>query len=161
MKRLFFLLPACFIFAYSCKKDKGKQFPPEPQIYYQSTTPDKVNVRDTASMTTVVFRFTDGDGDIGQSTSDTVYSIFIRDSRDTTSSDSTYAFPFPYIASEIRPNGGLEGLVSLNIGRQYYRVWDSLHTALLKDTMTWSIYIKDEAGNKSNVITTDTIYVQY
>jgi hypothetical protein len=161
MKKIIVLTAACFCFLFSCKKDKGKQFPPEPQIYYQSTTPNTVNFLDTTSMTTVTFRFTDGDGDIGMDKSDTLKSIFIRDSRDTTAGDSSYAFPFPYLADNIRPEGGLEGNVTLHIGRQYYRVWDSAHTAARKDTMVWSIFIKDMAGHKSNVITSDTIYIQY
>ena len=161
MKKSLFIISVLIFFVYSCEKKKGKQFPPEPQIYYQSTTPDTINILDTASLTTIVFRFTDGDGDIAQDSKDSVPAIFVRDSRDTSLDNFTYALPFPYIAPNIRPDGGLEGTVALNLGRQYYQVWDSLHLALGRDTMVWSIYIEDIAGNKSNLITSDTIYIRY
>lgn len=160
MKKMFLLVLAVTFFYLSCKK-KEKSFPPEPQIYYESALPNTINVFDTSSATIIKFQFEDGDGDIGTSQNDTLMSIFLRDSRDTSSNDATYEFPFPYIPNSIRNGKALEGTVSLNVGFQFYRMWDSLHYALLKDTMTWSVYIQDLSGNKSNVITTDTIYIEF
>lgn len=143
--------------------EKKEPFPPEPQIYYQSVTPNTINILDTTAITRIHFTFTDGDGDIGTDPAEGDIGIFVKDSRDTSTIglDYTYEYPFPYIPTNIRGSNGIEGSVVLTLGREYYRNWDSLHLALGKDTLVWSVYIKDLAGNKSNVITTDSIYVEY
>lgn len=145
---------------FSCKK-KTETFPPEPQIYYESALPTKINVFDTSANTIIKFSFTDGDGDIGWDQAGTQMSIFLRDSRDTTTEESTFQYPFPFIPEAIRTGKALKGTVTMDLGFQYYRIWDSTHFALKKDTMVWSVFIQDDAGNKSNVINTDTIYIQY
>lgn len=160
MAKIVFLIMMVFIYS-SCKGDDKKVFPDEPQIYHQSTIPNMVNVFDSTAFTTIVFQFTDGDGDIGRDPQEEEMNIFLKDSRDTTQEDYSYSYPFPYIAPNIRPKGGLEGTVSVNLGRQYYPPRDSLHIALGKDTMFWSIYIMDNAGNKSNIIQSDTIFISF
>jgi len=160
MKKIFFLILACIWSLYSWKKETN-HFPPEPQIYYQSTTPNHINVFDTAAYVRILFRFTDGDGDIGNDSQEADSSIFIKDSRDTASLEYTYTYPFPYLNPSIRPKGGLEGSVTLNLNAAYFSPRDSLHLALGADTMVWSIYFKDKAGHKSNVIRSDTVYIKY
>ena len=162
MKRqIYGLLAAIICLAASCQKDPD-QYPDEPLLYYQSTSPRIVLNQDTASNIRIELKFTDGDGDIGMDPSENTMGIFLKDSRDTSSADFSYPHPFPYIPDNVRPKkGGLEGGIMLNLGRQYFtRFIDSLHLALRRDTMRFNIYIQDIAGNKSNVVTTDTIYIQ-
>jgi hypothetical protein len=103
-------------------------------------------------------KFTDGDGDIGRDPKQEMQSLYITDSRDST---KVYPYPFPFIDDNMRPSdGGLEGFITIKLGRQYFNVTDSLHIALGKDTLHWDIYIKDEAGHKSNVVSTDPIYIE-
>lgn len=160
MKKSILLGFVFMLIAFSCKK-KQAALPPEPQIYYESALPANINVFDTSAKTTIQFSFQDGDGDIGTDQSGTKLSIFLRDSRDTGTETSTYQFPFPYIPSNIRTGNALTGNVNLDLGFQYYRIWDSLHFALKRDTMVWSVYVMDDAGHKSNTINTDTIFIKY
>lgn len=153
------LLPGLMLMA-SCKKER-KTFPPEPELTHVSTTPNRIDMFDSMSETYILVHFTDGDGDIGTDPNEETRSIFIKDSRDTTGGDSTFGYPFPYIKPTIRPDGGLEGTFSLRLDRAYYNPWDSLHLALGKDTMTWDIFVIDDAGNRSNTITSDTIFIDY
>lgn len=162
MKPKIFLLLSLVVLFAACVKKPGS-YPPEPQIYYQTTRPNLVNLEDTSTGVKIELKFTDGDGDIGRDPNQELQSIYLRDSRDTsTSVDYTFQYPFPFIDENMRPDdGGLEGFITISLGRQYFSVTDSLHLALGKDTMHWDIYIKDEAGHKSNVVSTDPIYIEF
>ncbi|WP_118975532.1 hypothetical protein [Taibaiella koreensis] len=160
MKRQIFLLLSLALFLASCTK-QPKDYPPEPQIYYLSLRPQQVNLNDTAGVL-IELKFTDGDGDIGTDRSGETKNIFLKDSRDTSSSPFTLRQPFPYIEDYMRPTkGGLEGFLSINMGRQFFSVTDSLHLALRKDTLYFNIYVEDDAGHKSNVVQTDPIYLEF
>jgi len=146
----------------SCLKQPGS-YPPEPQIYHLSTRPNTINLNDTINAVQVELKFNDGDGDIGTDPQAGIQNIFIRSSKDTsTSQDYTYALNFPYVQDYMRPkNGSLSGFFTLNLTKQFFSITDSLHLALRKDTITWSIYVVDDAGHKSNVVTTDPIYIEF
>lgn len=160
MKRQIFLLTGLILFFASCTKDPD-QYPDEPQIYYQSTTPRTIDIKDTAAFIRIELKFTDGDGDIGLDPGNGEMAIFLKDSRDTSKELYTYPYPFPFIPQSARPTkGGLEGGITINLGRQYFNVVDSLNLALKRDTLSYNIYIMDRAGHKSNIITTDSIYIQ-
>lgn len=160
MKKL--ILIVCILFAAlsSCKKET-QEYPKEPQIYYLNMNPDKIRVSDPNQFIDIQFRFTDGDQNIATNPDETDSTIFLKDSRDTTMAPYTYAYPMPYIPQDLRPDGGLEGMVTLHLSNAYFSPRDSLHLALGKDTMIWFIYIKDNAGNISNTIQTDTVYLNY
>lgn len=159
MKRLLMLCPVFVLLVLSCKKTVN-DFPPEPEITHVSTSPQEIHIFDTSALIQIKFHFTDGDGDIGLDPSEQKLGIFLKDSRDTTQRDSTLGYPFPYIDPSIRPKGGLEGVATVKLGREYFLL-DSLHTALGSDTMVWYLYIQDDSGTKSNVIHSDTIYIKY
>jgi hypothetical protein len=72
-------------------------FPPEPQIYYQSTTPRTVDLQEEEANVRISLKFTDGDGDLGRDPGEMERNIFLKDSRDTTASSFTIDYPFPYI----------------------------------------------------------------
>lgn len=164
MKRILLLLSISLIVWASCKK-KAPIFPIEPQIYYNSITPTLIDFfKDTGAVIKISVRFNDGDGDIGQDASEMTNSIYLKDSRDTTSADTTFGYPFPYISKAQRPdNGSLEGNFEVDLKMTTYipTYVDSLHLALGADTVIYKIYIKDVAGHKSNVITTDPIIVKF
>ena len=160
MKSLISFLIGIAIFATSCQKDPD-QYPIEPQIYYQSTTPRTMSFEDTSASIRIELKFTDGDGDIAQDPNDAEISLYMKDSRDTSSKLFNHAFPIPYVPESNRPSkGGLEGGITLNLGKQYFNVTDSLHIALKRDTLQFMIYIQDRAGHKSNLVTTDAIFIQ-
>lgn len=162
MKAQIFLLLGLITLSASCKKKPGS-YPPEPQIYYMGAIPRVVNLEDTAAMVKIDLKFTDGDGDIGRDPNEKQENIYLRDSRDTsTSIDYTFKQNFPYLDDSKRPDGGgLEGFMSISLGRQWFSISDSLHLALRKDTLHFDIYIMDDAGHKSNVVSTDPIYIEF
>jgi hypothetical protein len=159
MKKLLLFFPVFVLAGISCKK-KGNEFPPEPAITYISTLPHEIHIFDTTALIQIKFHFTDGDGDLGLDPSELKLGIFLKDSRDTTTRDSTVGYPFPYIAPSMRQKGGLQGTVSVNLTREFFPI-DSLHVALGGDTLSWFIYVQDTSGHKSNVIQSDTIYIKY
>jgi hypothetical protein len=62
----------------------------------------------------------------------------------------------------MRPDdGGLEGFITISLDKRYFSISDSLHLALRKDTLTWKIYIQDDAGHKSNVVSSEPIYLSF
>jgi hypothetical protein len=162
MKSKIVLLLCLIAFFASCVKKPGS-YPPEPQIYHLSTRPNVLNLEDTVSAVKIELKFNDGDGDIGLDPDQKKQSIYLRDSRDTsTDKDYTFQYPFPYIPDNMRPSsGGLEGFITVSLGKDYFSVTDSLHLALRKDTMHWNIYIMDDAGHKSNVASSDPIYLEF
>lgn len=162
MKRILFFLTIATILWASCAKKANNNFPIEPQIYYKSVDPNIIDFNDTTSAVNITFTFNDGDGDLGTDQTNTQQQIFLKDSRDTTSGDSTFGYPFPYVDPSMRPkNGSLQGNVVVRLGRQYFSVIDSLHIALRKDTLHYKMYVIDDSGHKSNVIETDPIYIQF
>lgn len=162
MKRILFLLFISIIIWASCTKKAYNYYPVEPQIYYKSLTPNAIDFNDTNAAVNITFTFNDGDGDLGYDETETAHNIYLKDSRDTTSADTTFGYPFPYIADNMRPkNGSLQGNVVVTLQRPYFSPRDSLHFALHGDTLFYKIYVQDKAGHKSNVITTDPIYIKY
>jgi len=164
MKRLLFLLSGTVLWGASCEK-KPDQYPPEPQIYLLRTTPNTIDLADTAAMVKIDLEFTDGDGDIGTNPNPDAgpFNIFLKDERDTSSAPYTYQQAFPYIEDYMRPaEGGLEGFITVNLRSNYFVAYlDSTHLAQRRDTTRYSIYIQDDAGNKSNVVTSDYIYMHF
>lgn len=160
MKKLSILICILLLGVYSCKKETT-DYPNEPQIYYLSTNPNQIQVTNPNEYITIQFRFTDGDQDLADDPNESDSTIFIKDSRDTGMLDYTYTYPMPYIAKNLRPDGGLEGVVTLHLSNAYFSPRDSQHLALGKDTMVWFIHIMDNAGQKSNTIQSDTIYLNY
>lgn len=125
-------------------------------------TPKRINLNDTAAKVLIELKFTDGDGNLGNSEDPTEESIFIKDSRDTSQKLYSYTYPFPYIPQYMRPSGGgLEGFISINLGKEYFSITDSLHLALRKDTLYFRIYIEDEGKVRSNILQTDTLYLEF
>lgn len=160
MKKLLLLLFLSALTTVSCKKN-AIVYPDTPQIYDQTTQPDHIKVSDPNAFVSIQFRFIDGDHNIADDPNETDSTIFIKDSRDTSSKPYTYTYPMPYIPPEMRPAGGLQGSITLHLSNAYFSPRDSTHLALGKDTMFWSIYVKDDNGNISNTIHSDTIYISY
>jgi len=61
----------------SCQKDPD-QYPIEPQIYYQSTTPRIMSFEDTAASIRIELKFTDGDGDLALDPTENETSVFLK-----------------------------------------------------------------------------------
>ena len=100
------------------------------------------------------FKFTDGDGDIGN---DTISVIHVKDIR--TDSTGIAKFSFPDIDGSIEdPKKGLTGVCVFSPGMPHPR-FDSVHM-LNGDTLYYEVYITDRANNESNHIITNKFRVK-
>ncbi|MFT4060789.1 MAG: hypothetical protein QM642_00370 [Edaphocola sp.] len=145
--------------AYACTK-KPHEYPDEPEISLYWVDPLSISLKDTSAKVHITFKFTDGDGNIAWEESK--QAIFLKSSKDTSSADYTYSYPFPVVSAAQRPSeGGLEGFATVNLGKEYFPITDSLHIALGQDTFQYRIYVMDDDSNKSNVINTGNIYVSF
>lgn len=143
------ILLACVIVVLAaCNKDK---FTTEPQIKYKSLSPNicssTVLNPQSPEIPRLTISVTDSEGDLGITGSDTAR-IYIRNLL-TNSIDS---FDFPDLNATSKPN--FKGDVEVNL-------FNALECRSFgpprprTDTTYFEVYIKDFAGNKSNVIKTD------
>ena len=130
---------------WSCKKDK---FTTVPQISFKSIDPNTLSSTsvDPASGPFLRFNLTDAEGDF----SDTVYAYVKNISYAPFKLDS---FAFPVLTGLDRKN--LDVDVSVNIRSVLSK---STRPSPKIDTLKFEVYVKDNAKNKSNVITAGDVY---
>jgi hypothetical protein len=151
MKLLQYIIP-CFIIltAFSgCAKEKIVEPAPvsaTPSIKFISIAPGTaIKYVDEIKIT---IEYTDGDGDLGENVSDTK-NLYCTDSRNNV----TYQFRIPQLAPD-NANITIKGNLSFNLDPQGF-VDDNDNT----ETATYSIYIKDRAGNQSNTVQTTPLVI--
>ena len=98
----------------------------------------------------VVLSFTDGDGDLGKlNTLDTTPNLFIIDKRFGVIDSLSYSIP------NIPQNGSVKdvsGSIDVNLLSKIY--CNPLFPEKMKDTLEFSLQVRDRAGNYSNMIST-------
>ena len=106
----------------------------------------------------VLFKFEDGDGDLGRSANAEENNVFFIDTR-TGELDNSFGIPFiPQLGS----SNGIEGEVQILLFSTcclFESGQDPCTASSIEpyDFLQYEIYIVDRAGNESNHITTDTI----
>ena len=157
--RLLAWLSGLLLFGALSTCSKPPTYPDEPQIEYRGTNKASVlqgNPQLPIDTLLVFFSFTDGDGDISFP-SDSL-DIFLTDSR----TDLTTNLRFPVIPAEGTGNG-ISGEVTLRlINRDYLCCINNnficrIDPAFPRDTVSFTVQIRDRAGNLSNKIQTETI----
>ena len=145
-----FILTASAIF-FSCEKNMVSKI---PHISLTALVPDSMRVGyDTAY---IVFKFTDGDADLGNDTSSSVY---IKDLRFDTAGFRRYNFPVIDATIE-DPKKGLSGTGYVLLPDSLTKPRpDTLHL-LHGDTIAYEMYITDRARNQSNHIFTPSIIIR-
>jgi hypothetical protein len=153
----FILYIAVIIGFVSCVS--APDYPDEPFIEFMGM--DKTSmVQNTVNSDSVfVFiSFTDGDGDLGYGVTDTMTNVFIRDSRSGFIQDR---FKTPEVPPE-GANNGISGTLRILLyttccifpeGIPPCAAPDQFPT----DTLHYEIFLKDRAGNESNIIRTSDI----
>jgi len=132
------LIPSC---------NKEPTFPKEPQILYVTVNKTILNTGDDTDTLKIIFEFTDGDGDIGRPENDTVPDVFITDNR----TGFTYKYRLPLV-DQLRAQRGIKATAIIDIiGIISCRPFRDT------DTTTFSVQIKDRAGNLSNTEQTPEI----
>jgi len=147
-----------FIFIISaastaCQKNTVSKI---PQIRFQSMTPDSIKAADVLDTVNITFFLEDGDADLGNNPYDTVYDIYIRDSR----VDTFKGYFFPSISQEAEDaTKGISGYCTFQqLGALLLPRQDSMHIKN-GDTLYYEIYIKDRAKHESNHIYTPKLYI--
>jgi len=138
-----FLFAVLCVALFSCKK--AEEIGPIPEIEFVSVTPQNVNEYTDSLMFTISYR--DGDGDLGENTTD-AENFFLTDSRNNV----IYKFRIPQLAPD---NSSIIIEGNLNITLANTAIIDGSSS----QTFTYSIYVKDRAGNQSNTVVTSPITV--
>lgn len=139
------IFPLCLIMLIAaCKKD-DEGISTTPEIEFVSVTPNSVVEYQDSLVFTISYR--DGDADLGEN-GNGVDNFFLTDSRNSV----TYKFRIQQLAPD-DANVPIQG--KLNVVLQ--------STALLNEqaseTVTYSMYIVDRAGNQSNTVTSSPVTI--
>ncbi len=156
-KYLFLLAALLFIYNACVKK---KTYSQNPEIEYKTFTPYLYPNGDSAIM---VIGFADGNGDIGKDVGDTTLNLFMTYYYKDSITQKYMAYYDPFFSDTVRngytirkPNDSyngkpISGEVSVRINK--YR-----HSKKIKD-LKYIIYMFDNAGNKSNILSTPVLIV--
>lgn len=147
MMRQLLLFGAIIILATiapACKK-KGPPFPVEPEIRIISVEP--TTVKEFVDQLVVVLEYQDGDGDLGFEHPDSL-SLRVLDNR-LTAPDWYHVPPRAPLGEDLPIQGTLEFQINSTF----------ILGSAQQETTTFTIQIKDRAGNWSNEVTTPTITI--
>jgi hypothetical protein len=147
-------VPLLLIGFAACKKNKNSVI---PRISFISLEPDSVHSGNLEEKTSLFFGFSDGDGDLGNDPTSGKYDVYLKDSRD----DMISRYLFPPIPDEQRdPVNGVEGQGVITL-RAIYIVTrqDTLHKRH-GDTLTYKMWVVDQADHVSDTITTRPLYIR-
>lgn len=155
---------------------KAPNYPMEPVIFLDAASGDGFN-QDTiaqggpaAMLDTLilVFSFTDGDGDIGNAVDS--LDVFFKDSR-TAENDLPDARRLPVLPDEGAANG-IEGQITLRFPNKPFYIccnygesanacdpYPADRPDLATDTFSYTLQIRDRAGNYSNKIQTQPVTI--
>ena len=144
MKRLI-LVSLSVLLLFSCKKD-DEPFSSTPAIEFVSLSPKTTS--EFSSNINLVISYQDGDGDIGTNDPDE-YTLLIKDAR-LPAADELHIQPLTPPDQPIQ----IEGELNINLSGLFVLGTDST------ETTTFSIKLRDRAGNWSNEVTTSSITVK-
>lgn len=133
-----------FVLLYSCKKDEVK-FDATPSIEFVSISP--TSAAQYNDPVTISIRYKDGDGDLGSNVA-TAENCFITDNR--------IGIVYKYRIQQLAPDNAsiaIQGTLNIPIGGQIITDSSAAQSA------SYSLYITDRAGHKSNSISTGTITI--
>lgn len=139
------ILVAIIVLFAACKKDEDTKMSNIPSLEFVSVTPS--NAKEFIDSLVFTVRYKDGNGDLGENNPD-VKNLFLVDNR--------IGITYEYRISQLAPTGSsiaTEG--NLNVVLQNIVITDSS----TQQNATFSIYVKDRAGNVSNTVTSGTIVV--
>ena len=161
MKNIFLF---CLLIAVGCAKPPD--YPIEPVIEFMQLSTNfssqKAQRETGESPIIATLSFTDGDGDIGNDDNETT--IFIIDLRDTTEENSATRLPK---VPEAGANNGISGEISFRLlptcclfPPEFQDQPNCQFSASYPmDTLIYEVYIMDRAGNVSNRVKLDPIFI--
>ena len=152
MKRYVLILLLFAVLFDACSKNNLSKI---PHISLVALVPQDSFIINVDTAFYMVFKFTDGDGDLSNDTNSGVY---IKDSRFPALGFTKNLFPTIDAAIE-NPKNGLSGTCYFFPLPQPAPRGDSIHQ-LEGDTLAYEFYITDRAGNQSNHIITSSYVVR-
>lgn len=145
MKKLFLLYIIFSSVLFSCKKDEKVEISTTPAIEFVSISPGTaVEYQDKI---TIVISYKDGDGDLGENAPD-VKNLFLTDSRNNVT--------YQYRVSQLAPAGqavAIKGSLVIELKNT------AIINGSTSEAVSYSVYVKDRAGNVSNTVSTSAITV--
>lgn len=142
---------------------KGPELSNIPYLEYQMLSKDTINQSVSTDDSFILFlHIEDGDGDIGNESSDGVFNLFITDSR--TGEDYDQPVLIPKVPESVSKRGVLIDM-ELTLFPPCCLYSDSTPPCVPSstnplDSLTLDIHLIDRAGNMSNIVTTDKLYVR-
>ena len=147
-----FICGVLFIFGGCGSKEPV--FPIEPRIEFLSI--NKTEVKEFEDVE-IVIRYQDGDGDLGNETSDsTNYDLFLLDQRPGLPLpfyDGIIRYNLPNLTTETR-KPSIQGTIKINVQGLI-----RLNQFLPKESCSFGIYIKDRAGHISDTVYTPKFFI--
>lgn len=147
---LFALLALIIISCVMCLRPPD--YPIIPRIDFVRMSKNTMKQGDASSDSLrLVLNFEDGDGDIGSNDS---LNIFLTDTRQPNSTPEPFRMPF---VPEQGAKNGISGEISLLVFTTCCLPTCNSPLNKAQDSLFYDVYIKDRAGNKSNIVRTPFI----
>ena len=136
------LIAGCACIVVSCKKDKPV-YSETPEIEFVSVSNSSVSAYGQPLTFTISYQ--DGDGDLGENSSD-AHNLYLTDNR--------FGITYPYRISELAPSSSVIIKGQLKIILENAGI-----TGTSPQSATFSIHLVDRAGHTSNTVTSTVITV--
>lgn len=152
---IWMIFACCALASDGCNPPQA--FPDEPRIEYLSMEPLEIR-EDNDTGVVVTLHFEDGDGDLGYETLDenSPKDFIIIDNRENIPDNippDANSSNLPYLTPDAR-NPSIQGTIKMTApGQRVYGIFAE------EEKTTYTIYIRDRAGNISNEIVTDTLTI--
>ena len=137
----------CLLWSAGCQKDDDPFANKAPTIELLSLTPQMVVEFQDSLVFNIKYR--DNDGDLGEN-DPSVKNLFITDNR--------IGIVYDYRIQQLAPTGSaiaIEGTLQVVLNSVA-----RTDTSLAQQSATFSVYVKDRAGNKSNTVTSGAITIK-
>ena len=128
----------------SCKKNSD-DISTTPSITIQSLTP--ATIKQFSDTLTMIIAYEDGDGDLGENNS-TAKNLFVTDKRINITT--------AYRISELAPQGAA---INIKGTLKLYLTNIPVLNGNISESLNYEVYVKDRAGNTSNVVTSSSVTV--
>ncbi len=140
---IFFLICAIF----SCKKKAAEEPAPKENLSIEFVSISPSSAKEYSDSIAITFSYDDLDGDLGQNDPN-VTNLFVTDSRNSVE--------YQYRISQLAPSGSnihIKGKLNVVIKNT------AITNGSTSQSVSYSVYCKDRAGNRSNTITSSSITV--
>lgn len=141
------VMACCLLWSAGCQKDDDPFANKVPTIELLSLTPQMVVEFQDSLVFNIKYR--DNDGDLGEN-DPSVKNLFITDNR--------IGIVYDYRIQQLAPTGSaiaIEGTLQVVLNSVA-----RTDTSLAQQSATFSVYVKDRAGNKSNTVTSGIITIK-